>query len=101
MQSAVSHMIKPVLSREKKGNRTNNLKYNFFLGSIDDSRPNELNHSDGVSQKYLLFRLNLGLSSIPSFPTNLFTILEPQDQVNGEFYLVQERRTTDFKAPKL
>ena len=33
-------------------------------------------------------------------PTNHFTILEPQDQEIGEFYLVQERRGTDFKAPK-
>ena len=35
------------------------------------------------------------------FPTNPFTILEPRDQEIGEFYLVQERRATDFEAPKL
>ena len=34
-------------------------------------------------------------------PTNPFTILEPQDQEIGEFYVVQERHMTDFKAPKL
>ena len=34
-------------------------------------------------------------------PTRPFTILEPQDQDIGEFYVVQERRTTDFEASKL
>ena len=34
-------------------------------------------------------------------PTNPFTILVPHDQEIGEFYEVQERRTTDFEAPKL
>ena len=29
-------------------------------------------------------------------PTNSFTILESQDQEIGEFYVVQERRATDF-----
>ena len=35
------------------------------------------------------------------YPTNSFTILEPEDQEIGEFYVVQERRATDFEAPKL
>ena len=35
------------------------------------------------------------------FPANPFTILEPEDQGIGEFYVVQERRATDFKAPEL
>ena len=34
-------------------------------------------------------------------PTSLFTILEPHDQEIDEFYVVQEGRTTDFKASKL
>ena len=34
-------------------------------------------------------------------PPNPFTILEPCDQDIGEFYLVQERRATDFEASKL
>ena len=34
-------------------------------------------------------------------PTNPFTILEPEDQGIGEFYVVQARRATDFKAPEL
>ena len=34
-------------------------------------------------------------------PTNPFTFLEPRDQEIDEFYLVQERRATDFEAPKL
>ena len=37
------------------------------------------------------------LQQIALFPTNLFTNLERID----EFYVVQERRATDFKAPKL
>ena len=36
-----------------------------------------------------------------NLPTNLFTILEPRDQEIGKFYVVQERRETDFEAPKL
>ena len=32
---------------------------------------------------------------------NPITILEPQDQGIGELYVVQIRRTTDYKAPKL
>ena len=36
-----------------------------------------------------------------SFPTSLFPILEPQDQGIAEFYVVQERRATDFEASKL
>ena len=34
-------------------------------------------------------------------PTNPFIILEPRDQEIGEFYVVEERRATDFEAPKL
>ena len=34
-------------------------------------------------------------------PTSPFTILEPQNPWIDEFYVVQERRTTDFKALKL
>ena len=34
-------------------------------------------------------------------PTSPFTILEPQDQEIGKFCVGQERRATDFKAPKL
>ena len=34
-------------------------------------------------------------------PTSPFTILEPQDQGIGEFYVAQKRRATDFEAPKL
>ena len=34
-------------------------------------------------------------------PTSPFTILVPHDQEIGEFYVVQERRATDFEAPKL
>ena len=34
-------------------------------------------------------------------PTNPFTMLEPQDQEIGEFYVLQERRATDFEASKL
>ena len=32
---------------------------------------------------------------------NPLTNLEPQDQEIGEIYVVQERRETDFEAPKL
>ena len=39
--------------------------------------------------------------AVSTHPTNPFTILEPQDQEISEFYVVQERHTTDFKAPKL
>ena len=34
-------------------------------------------------------------------PTNPFPILEPQNPLIDEFYVVQNPRTTDFKAPKL
>ena len=34
-------------------------------------------------------------------PTGRFTILESRHQEIGYFYLVQERRATDFEAPKL
>ena len=33
-------------------------------------------------------------------PTSPFTLLEPQSPWIGEFYVVRERRETDFKAPK-
>ena len=34
-------------------------------------------------------------------PTNPFTILEPRDQEISKFYVVRERRATDFETPKL
>ena len=33
-------------------------------------------------------------------PTDPFTILEPQNQGMGEFYVIQKRHSTDFEAPK-
>ena len=42
------------------------------------------------------------MATVPQYnPTNLFTILKPQDQEIGEFYVVQECHATDFEAPKL
>ena len=35
-----------------------------------------------------------------SYPTSPFTIFEPQNPWIDEFYVVQERRATDLKAPK-
>ena len=35
-----------------------------------------------------------------TFSISSFTIKGPQDQEIGDFYVVQERRATDFKAPK-
>ena len=37
----------------------------------------------------------------PRCPTDPFTIPEPQSQEIDTFCVVQERRATDFKAPKL
>ena len=34
-------------------------------------------------------------------PTSPFTILGPKNTWIDEFYVVQKRRATDFKAPKL
>ena len=36
-----------------------------------------------------------------NYPTNRFTILEPNDQEIGEFYVAKKRRATDFEIPKL
>ena len=35
------------------------------------------------------------------FPTNSFTILEPQDLKIGELFVVNESRAMDFEATKL
>ena len=35
------------------------------------------------------------------YPTSPFAIKEPQNPWIDEFYVVQERRATDFEAPKL
>ena len=35
------------------------------------------------------------------YTTSPFTILKPLNPRIDEFYVVQERRTADFKAPKL
>ena len=35
------------------------------------------------------------------FPTDPFTIFEPQHQDIGKIYVVRERYTTEFAAPKL
>ena len=40
------------------------------------------------------------VSPMSSLPTSPFTILEPQYPWIDEFYVVQERRVTDCKAPK-
>ena len=41
------------------------------------------------------------VSNLNNNPTNPFTFLEPRNQEIGEIYVVQERRVTDFEAPKL
>ena len=35
------------------------------------------------------------------YPTGPFTVSDPQSQEISEFYVVQVRRETDFRAPKL
>ena len=49
-------------------------------------------------------RLSVGifrpyLEEFSDYPTNPFTILEPQEQEIGDFYIVQEHRASDFQAP--
>ena len=41
------------------------------------------------------------MAAFPLHPTDPFTILVPQDQEIGQFYVGQERYATDFEAPKL
>ena len=55
------------------------------------------------SRKFVaLKRWNLWWGGDQNFiPRNPFSILEPQDQEIREFYVVQERRATNFEAPKL
>ena len=36
-----------------------------------------------------------------AYPTSPFTISEPQNPSIGEFYIIRERRATDFKASYL
>ena len=57
-----------------------------------------LNAHHHCSGKYLFKRHS---SIIEPYPTDLFTIWEPQHQEIGEFYVVQERFATDFEAHKL
>ena len=40
-------------------------------------------------------------SSQSPYPTDPFTILEPQNQEISEFHVVQEERATDFEDQKL
>ena len=47
------------------------------------------------------YHLEVFVVAFHSCPTSLFTILGPQDQEIGEFYVAQARRTTDFETPKL
>ena len=48
--------------------------------------------------KYLAtLRMQHAFPFSPRFPTGPFTMLEPQDQEIGEFYVAQKRRATDFK----
>ena len=55
-----------------------------------------------IIQKLMREKRGKSLSNLSaSCPTNPFTISEPQDQEIVEFYVVQERRATDFVAPKL
>ena len=44
---------------------------------------------------------DLDSSIADSRPTGVFTILEPQDQEISEYFVVQERRGTDFEASKI
>ena len=47
------------------------------------------------------FCLCLHICVILAYPTDPFTTSEACNQEIGEFYVAQERRTTDFKASKL
>ena len=59
---------------------------------------------DNSFAKYLPHRLwppSMGLSEGIDCPTNPFTLSELQDQQIGKFGVVQERRGSGFKTPKL
>ena len=57
--------------------------------------------SSKSSEKSVLLLNAVDCLEFPRCPTGPFTMLVPQDQGIGEFYEVQERRATDFEAPKL
>ena len=57
--------------------------------------PSQKGQNNNVAQEMRL------TSATASFPTNPFTMLELQDKEIVEFYVVQERRATDFEAPEL
>ena len=48
-----------------------------------------------------MYSWNVGSHSGKLCPTGPFTILKPEDQERGEFYVVKERRATDLEAPEL
>ena len=57
-----------------------------------------LEHSEGSLEQSSIRNKYLVCQQLPKDP---FTILEPRDQEIGEFYVVHERRATDFEDPKL
>ena len=53
-----------------------------------------------ISQKQANFNLESAIEN-PVVTAGHLTILEPQDQEICKFFVVQERRSTNFEAPKL
>ena len=47
-----------------------------------------------------MWKVRSGSHGFTKYPTDPFTILEPQGWEIGEFYVVQEGGSRDFQAPK-
>ena len=74
--SNIGHCSDALRNKLKKRERTNS-----------DNNPCKVREQESYKKDYC--------------PTSPFTILEPQNPWIDEFYIVQERRVTDFKALKL
>ena len=54
-----------------------------------------------LPRQLIQFIVGLAAVALTYLPTSSFPILEPQNPWIDKFYVVQQRRATDFKAPKL
>ena len=75
------------------------VKHLVGIGGSADFEPQKLGlvQAGHKEKEFWMPHNNVNLNNL----TDPFTILEPRNQAIGKFYVVQERRVTDFKAQRL
>ena len=90
-----------LFERQPQSSHLKSLRSCHSFGNFDGKNVSRQVELSGACMTDTITEVRISTSSLQTYPTGPFTILEPQDQEISKFCVGQERRVTDLVAPNL